>query len=115
MTNTFTLEDLDAAIEQQFNPFVFIAGDEEFKLRNVVRLGEQERNVRLDQLKAMENLHQAEEDGTLDIKDVVCVIQSILKTVTADGKGAKLVKVVGDDPMRNRVLLGKWMEATQTG
>ena len=115
MTNTFTLEDLDAAIEQQFNPFVFVAGDEEFKLRNVVRLGEKERNIVLDQLKAMEDLQQAEEDGTLNIKDVVSVIQTILKTVTADGKGAKLVKVVGDDPMRNRVLLEKWMEATQTG
>src|SRR5690606_41882176 len=44
-----SLEDLDAAIEQQFNPFVFIAGDEEFKLRNVVRLGEKERNIVLDQ------------------------------------------------------------------
>src|SRR5690606_36792918 len=115
MTNTFTLDDLDAAIEQQFNPFVFVAGDEEFELRNVVGLGEKERNTVLDQLKAMENLQQAEEDGTLDIKDVVAVIQTILKTVTADGKGAKLVKAVGDDPMRNRVLLEKWMEATQAG
>src|SRR5690606_18845819 len=115
MTNTVTLDDLDAAIVQQFNPFAFVSGDGEIRLRNVIRLGEKERNTVLDQLKAMENLQQAEEDGTLDIKDVVSVIQTILKTVTADGKGAKLVKAVGDDPMRNRVLLEKWMEATQTG
>src|SRR5690554_261459 len=97
MTNTFTLDDLDAAIEQQFNPFVFIAGDEEFKLRNVVRLGEKERNIVLDQLKAMENLQQAEEDGTLDIKDVVSVIQTIIKTVTADGKGRSEERRVGKE------------------
>src|SRR5690606_33496280 len=112
---TFTRGDLDAAIEQQLNPFGFGAGDEEFKLRNVVRLGEKERNTVLDRLEAMEKLQQAGEDGAVDIKDVVSATQTILKTVTADGKGAKLVKAVGDDPMRNRVLLEKWMEATQTG
>lgn len=116
MSNFITLEDLDAAVQNQFAPLRFVAGDEEFHLRNVLRLSPKERKTVLELLKNLDDARRAEESGeSVDVESVVETIETILKTVVADGKGNKLSKVLGGDLGRCQALFQKWAEVTQSG
>lgn len=115
MSNTITLDDLDAAVENQFAPLRFNSGTEEFVLRNVVRLSAKERETVLEALHTVEELRDAEAREQVDVERVVAALETILKNITADGKGAKLLKVLGGDLTRCQVLFMKWVEVTQAG
>lgn len=116
MSNTITLADLDAAVENQFAPLRFTAGDDEFVLRNVVRLSAKERETVLSALQEIESLRESEDRGAeVSVDTVVTTLETILKTVTADGKGARLLKVLAGDLTRCQMLFLKWAEATQVG
>lgn len=106
--NVFTLADLDAAIEREYAPLRFQAGDEEFVLRSLMRV---DRKQRAAVIAKMETL----EDDDVDENVVIDAVQFVMKTVCADGKGAKLVKLLGDDTVRYMKLLTMWTEATQPG
>ena len=61
-------------------------------------------------------LKELDEHGEDVDEDVaLATVQLILKTVCADGKGDKLLKVVGNDLLRCMKLLSLWTEATQPG
>lgn len=109
--NVFTLDALEEEIEKQYAPLRFQANDEEFVLRSVLRVGKKDRDAVMDKLKAMEG--QDEEE--LNEDEALQTVQFILKTVTADNKGNKLVKALGDDILKNMKVLEKWVEATQPG
>ncbi|WP_144311944.1 phage tail assembly protein [Actinopolyspora erythraea] len=110
----FTLEDLDNAVEQQFAPFRFTAEGEEFVLRNPSRLGDTDRKAVLENIRKLESLQANEDnDEPVDFNFVLGAIQALLKTVTEDKKGSRLVKVLGDDLARNRLLFEKYMEQIQ--
>jgi len=110
--NVFTLEDLDAAIEKEYAPLRFRAGDEEFVLRSLMRVGKKDRAAVVAKLEVMET---ADEDDSVDEDAVLAAVQFVMKTVCADGKGAKLVKALGDDVVRYNKLMTMWIEATQPG
>ena len=108
--NVFTLEDLDAAIEKEYAPFKFRAGDEDFVLRSLLRVDKKQRDAVIAKLTELEDLGEnADEDTAL------ATVQFILKAVCADNKGTKLVKVLGDDLLRCMKLMTRWTEATQPG
>ena len=110
--NVFTLDDLDAAIEREYAPLRFRAGDDEFVLRSLMRVSRKEREAVVKKLETLEN---ADDDDSIDETAVIEAVQFVVKTICADNKGAKLVKVVGDDIVRYMKLLAMWTEATQPG
>ena len=107
--NIFTLEDLDAAIEREYAPVKFQAAGEEFTLRSLLRVEKKQRDAVVEKLKELEDQDDLDEDTALS------TVQFVLKSVCADGKGARLVKVLGDDLLRCMKLLSMWTEATQQG
>lgn len=108
--NVFTLEALDAAIEREYAPMKFQAGGEEFVLRSLLRVPKKDRDAVLAKLEELDTLgEKADEDA------VLTTVQFILRAVCADGRGAKLLKAVGDDLLRSMKLLTMWTEATQPG
>lgn len=110
MTNIFTLDDLDAAIEREYAPLKFQAGDEEFVLRSLLRVEKKSRDAVVKKLKELDS-----EGDDVDEATALATVQLILKTVCADNKGARLLKVIGDDLLRCMKLLTMWTEATQPG
>lgn len=110
--NVFTLEALEAEIERQYAPLKFQAGNEEFVLRSLLRVGKKDRDEVMSKLKDLDADENAEE---LNEDEALATVQFVLKTVVADNKGTKLVKVLGDDLLRNMKVLEKWVEATQPG
>jgi hypothetical protein len=108
--NVFTLADLDAAIEREYAPLKFQAGDEEFVLRSLLRVEKKQRDAVIAKLKELED-----QGDDIDEDTALTTVQFILKTVCADAKGTKLLKTVGDDLLRCMKLLTLWTEATQPG
>lgn len=108
--NVFTLEALDEAIEREYAPLKFQAGDEEFVLRSLLRVEKKSRDAVIAKLKELDEL-----GDDIDEDTALSTVQFILKAVCADSKGTKLLKVVGDDLLRCMKLLTLWTEATQPG
>lgn len=108
--NVFTLEDIDAAIEREYAPLRFQAGGEEFVLRSLLRVEKTKRDAVIEKLKEMDD-----QSNDVDEATALATVQLILKSVCADNKGTKLLKVVGDDLLRCMKLLARWTEATQPG
>lgn len=106
--NVFTLADLDAAIEREYAPFKFQAGEEEFVLRSLLRVDRKQRAAVIAKMETLES-DDVDEDAVID------AVQFVMKAVCADGKGTKLVKLLGDDTVRYMKLLSLWTEATQPG
>lgn len=114
MSEVFTLESLEEELENEFAPFPFEAGGERFVLRNLLRCDKKERQAAIARLKALESLNdedqsEEQEDATLS------AVQFVLSTVTAERRGAKLLKAIGPDLLINMKLLERWAERTQPG
>ncbi|WP_190821959.1 phage tail assembly protein [Saccharopolyspora pogona] len=108
--NVFTLDDLDAAIEREYAPLTFQAAGEEFVLRSLLRVEKKRRDAVIAKLKELDD---AGDDIDEDL--ALSTVQFILKSVTADDRGTKLLKALGDDLLRFMRLLSMWSEATQPG
>ncbi|ASU78491.1 hypothetical protein CDG81_09600 [Actinopolyspora erythraea] len=68
----------------------------------------------MENIRKLESLQANEDnDEPVDFNFVLGAIQALLKTVTEDKKGSRLVKVLGDDLARNRLLFEKYMEQIQ--
>lgn len=111
MTNVFTLDDLNNAIESKYAPFRFQAGDDSYVLRQVLRLTQTEREIVTSQLKELDSMNEDNMDET----KVLSIIETVLSTVTDHGKGAKLVELLGHELVRVQMLLEKWIEVTSPG
>jgi len=111
MTNAFTLDDLNAAIETKYAPFYFRAGDETFVLRQVLRLDKSERLTVNNELKELEGVTEA----NMDEDKILAIVERVLSTVTDNGKGDALVELLGHDLVRVQTLMEKWIEVTSPG
>lgn len=109
--NIFTLEALEEELERSFAPLVFRVGDEEFVLQNLIRVNKKDREAVQETLARMD----LENAADLDEDELVAAMHQLLKAVCKDGKGEKLVKLLGDDIAKLQVLLDKWAKATQPG
>jgi hypothetical protein len=112
MGNVFTLDSLREEIEREFAPLQFEADGETFVLRNVLRLGSDERKAILEKLKEMNPEGESDE---ADPDEALEATLFVLTTVAADRKGAKLRKLIGDDLILAMKLMERWTEATQPG
>lgn len=111
MTNAFTLDDLNKAIESKYAPFHFHAGDEKFVLRQVLRLSGSERALVVEELKKLDGI----DEDTMDEDVVLNTIENVLSTITDNGKGARLIELLEHDLIRVQMLMELWIEATQPG
>lgn len=110
MTNLFTLEDLHAAVEKEYAPMKFVAGEEEFVFRSLLRIEKTKRN------QVKEKLEEFDAQGDdLDEDDALATVQFVLTTVVDGNKATKLKRVLGDDLLVWMTLMTKWAEATQPG
>jgi hypothetical protein len=111
MTNVFTLDDLNSAIESKYAPFIFQAGDETFTLRQVLRLNQSERATVTAELKNLDGVDPENMDEELVLK----TIQKVLCVATSNNQGDRLVEILGPDLLKLQLLLEKWMEVTSPG
>jgi hypothetical protein len=111
MSNSFSLDDLNKAIETKYAPFTITAGGYTYKLRQVLRLASSERAVVVSLLKDMDSISDDEPDE----EEILDVMESILSTITADGRGDDLVSLLEHDIVRVKTLIEMWIEATQAG
>lgn len=111
MTNTFSLEDLNKAIEAKYAPFYFTAGAERYVLRQVLRLTGPERQTVVAELKALEGLGSEDPDEDA----ILACIEKVLSIVTDNGKGPELIALLEHDLIRVQMLMEMWIEATQAG
>lgn len=113
MTNTFSLDDLNKAIEAKYAPFYFTAGDDRFVLRQVLRLTQSERASVVAELKSLEAAQEAEDN--INETEILTAIENVLSLVTDHGKGEALIELLEHDLIRVQMLMEMWMEATQAG
>lgn len=111
MSNVFTLDDLNAAIETKYAPFYFHAGSDRFVLRQVLRLSQSEREVVTSELKNLDNV----DEENINEGEILRIVEKILSTVTDHGKGPQLVELLGHELVRVQMLLEKWIEVTSPG
>ncbi|GGM64800.1 hypothetical protein GCM10012275_39240 [Longimycelium tulufanense] len=109
--NVFTLDDLRAEIERQYAPLSFSADGEEFVLRSLLRIGKKDREAILGKLKTLEDT----DESTFSEAELVEILKFVLGAVVADGKGPRLLTILGDDLLLLRGLMERWTEATQPG
>lgn len=115
MSNVFSLTSLREEMDKKFAPMTFEGDEDTYVLRSLLRVSSTDRAGIMAKMKEMESLREAEAEGDIDESQVIDLIHSIVKVVTADRKGAKLCKELGDDLLLNTTLLEKWQEATQPG
>lgn len=110
MGNVFTLESLHEELEREYAPLRFQADGTEYVLRSVLRIDKKDRDAVMEQLKELET-----EGDEVDEDKALAAVKFVLKTVTSDRKGERLVKLLGDDLLACMKLMEKWTEATQPG
>jgi hypothetical protein len=111
MTNSFSLEDLNKAIDTKYAPFYFTAGEDKYVLRQVLRLDKSERGLVVAQLKELDGMSNQEPDEN----EILDIIETVLSTVTDHGKGPALIDLLGHDLVRVQMLMEMWIEASQAG
>lgn len=110
MTNEFTLDDLNVALEKKYGPFVFSAGGEKFVLRQVLRLPKNQRDIVKAQL---ETLDQKRDELSED--EMLAILKAVVGNVL-EGYGAdRLFDLLDNDLVKVTVLFEKWVERTQAG
>lgn len=110
MTNAFTLDDLNQALEKKYGPFVFTAGKQTFAMTQVLRLPKEKRDIVRAQLESLDN---AKDD--LDEDEVFAILKAVLENVVEDDKAEALLKVLDNDLVKLTILFEKWAESTQAG
>jgi len=111
MSNVFTLDDLNNAIESKYAPFYFHAGSDRYVLRQVLRLSASERALVTEQLKTLDSV----DENDLDESVILAGMETVLSTVTDHGKGPQLIALLDHDLLRVQMLLEKWVEVTSAG
>lgn len=110
MTNEFTLDDLNIALEKKYGPFVFTAGGEKFVLRQVLRLPKETREIVKAQLELLD-----EKRDELTEDDMLVILKAVVENVL-EGNGAdRLFNLLDNDLVKVTILFEKWVERTQAG
>lgn len=109
MSNVFTLDDLNAELENRYAPFVFKpAEDKEFVLLSLIRV---DKKVRKEVQQRLESIN---DEGT-DEDQVIEALEFALAAVTQDKKGAALVRYLAHDLAKLMIILETWQKVTQPG
>jgi hypothetical protein len=117
MSKNISLDGLRAKVEEKYEPLEIDTPQGTFVLRPVLRCSKAEREQVLSKLEA---LGQAEEEdskvSTVDrLENLMAVAREVISIVTADKRGAELIKLLGEDAPLALEILNQWQEATQPG
>lgn len=110
MTNAFTLDDLNNALEKKYAPFVFQAGRQKFTFTQILRLPKEQRDIVRAQLETLDN-----KKDELSENDIIALLKSVLDYVVQDDKSDALLEVLGDDLVKLTVLFEQWVESSHVG
>lgn len=110
MTNAFTLDDLNQALEDKYGPFVFKAGRETFKLNQILRLPKEKRDIVKAQLQLLED-NKAE----LEEHEILAILKAVVDNVLEGDKIDRLFDLLDNDLVKVTVFFEKWMESAQAG
>jgi hypothetical protein len=119
MSNTFSLDDLRAEVENEFQPVVITVSDgTEVSLRNLLRLPKKDRDAVMRLVTDLQDLNDtvADENGEAGAEDadrLVDTASQILALVADNGK--KLIKELDGDLTLTMRVLEKWMASTSSG
>lgn len=109
MSNIFTLDDLNAELENRYAPFTFKpAEDKEFVLLSLLRVDKKVRKAVQDRLDSI-NAEDTDEEA------MVSALEYCLSSVTQDRKGPALVRFLGGDLAKLMIILEKWQKVSQPG
>lgn len=110
MSNAFTLDDLNNALEKKYAPFVFQAGRQKFTLIQILRLPKEQRDIVRAQLQTLDD-----QKDELNEEQVKAVLKAVLDHVVQDGKSDALLEVLNNDLVKLTILFEKWVESSQVG
>lgn len=111
MSNEFSLDDMNKAIEAKYAPFYFRAGDDVYRIRQILRLPKSVRDVVTAELKVLESFNEDNMDEDL----VLAGMERVVSFATDDDMGPRLIEILGHDLLRVQMLMELWIEATQAG
>lgn len=115
MSNSFSLDNLREALDQEYAPLKIEVGGEELVLQNLMRIDSKPRKAVMDALKSLEKA-EGKEDEEQTPEEVLAMSEAlavVLENVTAGGKGPKLVAALDGDLLLSMKVLEKWTAATQ--
>lgn len=110
MTNAFTLDDLNKAIESKYAPFVFQSGREKFVLQQVLRLPAETRKIVQAQLQMLDD-----KKDDLNEDEVKVILKAVVDNVLEGDKADRLFDILDNDLVKITVLFEKWVEHSQPG
>lgn len=121
MSNVFTLDSLREEADKQFAPVkIGLSDGSEVTLRNLLRLGEKDRELVRANIKLISasnddesDEESSEDDSFKDIDEKVRLASEILAKVASDSR--KLLKELDGDVGLILQVLQTWMEGTQSG
>lgn len=118
MSNVYDLARLRADMDREFAPLRLDVDGETLTLRNVLRIDDKDRKPVLDALSTVQAAFSNEEGEGVSpeaIDAAAEAIETILRAVTADGKGEKLVRHLNGDLALSLKVINLWAEASQPG
>jgi len=110
MTNEFTLDDLNTALEKKYGPFVFSVGKEKFVLQQILRLPKETRQIVKAQLELLDN-----KKNELDEDEMLAILKAVVENVIEGDKAERLFELLDNDLVKVTILFEKWAERTQAG
>jgi hypothetical protein len=113
MSNTYSLEDLKKDLDVEFAPVRLTLGDDEFVLRNMMRLPDSQRTAVLTAMQVVGN--DTDKEDAEAVNRMSHALTEILTNLPDDNKGSKLVEFVGGDLSFGLKILSLWTEHTQPG
>lgn len=135
MNNSFSLDDLRAEVEREFEPLKLTIGEEELVLRNPLRMPQKDREVlsqafeELDRLTGLATEYQkvseaAEKDESVEVPeidsrkleaDILVATKNVLKAAVGSKGGTRLFTSLGDDLQLAQKVLLVWAEKVKPG
>lgn len=115
MSNVYSLDTLRSDLDKQFAPLQLTLGDETYTLRSLMRIKDSDRNAALKSLAALDNKSEDEADSPESIGKLTNAIYDVIRAVTKDGKGQKIVDYIDEDLSLAMKIIELWTEATQPG
>lgn len=110
MSNAFTLDDLNTAIEKKYAPFVFQAGEQKFIFTQILRLPKEKRDIVRAQLESLES-HK----DNISEEEVFAILKAVLQNVIEGDKVDALLNILDHDLVKITLLVEKWAESASVG
>lgn len=107
MSNSYSLTDLRADLDREFAPVEIAVGKDKVVLRNMMRLGKEERQS------VQDSISKLQDDPDMPVESILGLVNAVFLAV-AD-KGPVLIEAIGDDLTLAMKILTAWTEATQPG